>query len=85
MTACSGCGKDCEARYRFCPWCGAAQRRKLVEFFRPHPHDAGRMLQDTPARSLGMALRSDFSRVSDRVAAEVCRAAQVPASARPRG
>jgi len=45
MTACSGCGKDCEARYRFCPWCGAAQRRKLVEFFRPHPHDAGRMLR----------------------------------------
>ena len=35
----------CEARFRFCPWCGAAQRRKLVEFFRPHPNSAGRALR----------------------------------------
>ena len=33
LTAISGCGKDVEARFRFCPWCGAAQRSKLVEFF----------------------------------------------------
>src|SRR6476619_6746031 len=45
MTACSGCGTGLEARFRFCPWCGAAQRRKLVEFFRPHPNSAGRALR----------------------------------------
>jgi hypothetical protein len=26
-----------EAAYRFCPWCAAPLRRKLVELFRPHP------------------------------------------------
>ena len=31
--------------FRFCPWCAAPQRRKLVEFFRPHPRDAGRALR----------------------------------------
>jgi hypothetical protein len=45
MTACAGCGKDLEARFRFCPWCGVAQRRKLVEFFRPHPNSLGRALR----------------------------------------
>ena len=34
MTACAACGRDSEARFRFCPWCGTAQRRKIVEFFR---------------------------------------------------
>jgi hypothetical protein len=45
MTACAGCGKDVDERFRFCPWCGATQRRKLVEFFRPHPNSAGRALR----------------------------------------
>ena len=45
MTACSRCGKDVEARFRFCPWCGVAQRSKLVEFFRPHPNSPGRALR----------------------------------------
>jgi len=45
MTACSWCGKDVEARFRFCPWCGTAQRSKLVEFFRPHPNSPGRALR----------------------------------------
>jgi hypothetical protein len=45
MTACSRCGKDVEARYRFCPWCGTAQRSKLVEFFRPHANSPGRALR----------------------------------------
>lgn len=37
MRACSECGGELEAAYRFCPWCAAPQRRKLVEFFAPHP------------------------------------------------
>jgi hypothetical protein len=45
MAACSGCGKGVEASFRFCPWCGVAQRSKLVEFFRPHPNSPGRALR----------------------------------------
>src|SRR5947199_10785466 len=45
MAACGGCGREIEASFRFCPWCAAPQRRKLVEFFRAHPRDAGRALR----------------------------------------
>jgi hypothetical protein len=47
MPACSACGSDVEARFRFCPWCGAAQRRKIVEFFLPHENSPGRALRVT--------------------------------------
>jgi hypothetical protein len=31
-----------EERFRYCPWCAAPLRRKLVELFAPHPGiDAG--------------------------------------------
>jgi zinc-ribbon domain len=43
---CVHCGRDVEAAFRFCPWCGAVQRRKLVEFFPGHAGlDAGRALR----------------------------------------
>jgi hypothetical protein len=45
MHACAACSSDVEAQFRFCPWCGAAQRRKLVEFFWPHRNSAGRALR----------------------------------------
>jgi hypothetical protein len=45
MHACAACRKDVEPQFRFCPWCGAAQRRKLVEFFWPHRNSAGRALR----------------------------------------
>jgi hypothetical protein len=45
MRACGDCGGELEAAYRFCPWCAAPQRRKLVEFFRAHPRDAGKALR----------------------------------------
>ena len=45
MHVCAECGAELEAAYRFCPWCAAPQRRKLVEFFRAHPRDAGRALR----------------------------------------
>ena len=45
MRVCAECGGELEAAYRFCPWCAAPQRRKLVEFFRAHPRDAGRALR----------------------------------------
>ena len=45
MINCPGCRREIQAGYRFCPWCGVAQRRKLVEFFRPHSNSAGRALR----------------------------------------
>jgi hypothetical protein len=37
MRACPGCREEVDERFRFCPWCGTPQRRKLVEFFPAHP------------------------------------------------
>jgi hypothetical protein len=37
MPACPSCRGEVEERFRFCPWCGAAQRVKIVEFFAAHP------------------------------------------------
>ena len=33
MHECPQCAGSVEERFRFCPWCAAPQRRKLVEFF----------------------------------------------------
>jgi hypothetical protein len=41
MRACPTCRGAVEERFRFCPWCGAAQRLKIVDFFRAHPAIAG--------------------------------------------
>lgn len=46
MVACTQCGGPVERSFRFCPWCALPQRRKLVEFFRPHDRiDHGRALR----------------------------------------
>jgi predicted amidophosphoribosyltransferase len=45
MRECGECGGELETAYRFCPWCAAPQRRKLVEFFRAHPRDHGKALR----------------------------------------
>lgn len=66
MTACAACGETLEARFRFCPWCGAVQRRKVVEFFWPHPRDAGRALR--VSRYLGDDPHVRFSVWDDGVA-----------------
>ena len=31
--------------FRFCPWCSAPQRSKMVEFFRAHPRDGDKALR----------------------------------------
>ena len=41
MHDCRHCGRGVEDRFRFCPWCAAPQRAKIVEFFAPHPEVAG--------------------------------------------
>lgn len=56
MRTCAGCREQVEERYRFCPWCGAPQRLKIVEHFLPHPaleRDRGRALR--VSRYLGEA------------------------------
>jgi len=45
MRVCADCGCELDSAYRFCPWCGGPQRRKLVEFFRPHVRDEGMALR----------------------------------------
>jgi hypothetical protein len=48
MRACSTCRTELEECFRFCPWCGAAQRLKIVDFFRSHPlieQDRGKALR----------------------------------------
>jgi hypothetical protein len=37
VPRCPHCREPVEASHRFCPWCAAPQRRKLVEFFFAHP------------------------------------------------
>ena len=48
VVACRQCGESVEEAFRFCPWCAAPLRSKLVEFFPAHPlveSDAGRALR----------------------------------------
>jgi hypothetical protein len=45
VRVCAECGLKVAAGFRFCPWCAAPQRRKLVEFFRAHPRDEGMALR----------------------------------------
>src|SRR6185436_10567953 len=56
---------------------------------KPHPYGVElgvliSMLQDSKSRTVSTALQSDFARVSDRVALEICKEAKVNPNARPR-
>jgi DNA topoisomerase VI subunit B len=56
---------------------------------KPHPYGVElgvliRMMKETPARHLGVALQRDFSRVSSRVAQEICKEAELSPNANPR-
>jgi hypothetical protein len=45
-VSCVQCGRQVEAAFRYCPWCGTVQRSKLVEFFLGHATiDHGRSLR----------------------------------------
>ena len=37
MHSCVQCSREIADEFRFCPHCGAAQRSKIVEYFRGHP------------------------------------------------
>lgn len=48
MHACARCGGSVSGSFRYCPWCAAPQRLKLVEFFQSHPRiaaDRGKSLR----------------------------------------
>jgi hypothetical protein len=65
VLECRQCGGSVEEAFRFCPWCAAPLRSKLVEFFRPHPlvaSDAGRALR--VSRYLGPAAEERHVRFS---------------------
>lgn len=36
MATCARCAGEVETAFRFCPWCGHAQRLKVTEFFFGH-------------------------------------------------
>ena len=40
MRDCGSCGSAFDERFRYCPWCGAAQRLKIVEYFPAFPFDS---------------------------------------------
>lgn len=55
---------------------------------KPHPYGVElgvliRMMKETPSRQLSAALQRDFSRVSGRVAVEICKAAELNPNANP--
>jgi hypothetical protein len=37
LPECESCGRPIERLWRYCAWCAAPQRAKLVEFFASHP------------------------------------------------
>jgi hypothetical protein len=64
VRECGGCGESVEARFRYCPWCSAPLRLKLVEFFRPHgliPLDEHKALRVSRYLEPGAAAHVRFS------------------------
>jgi hypothetical protein len=45
MKSCTSCARAVDESFRYCPWCAAPQRRKLVEFFRGVDQDARNALR----------------------------------------
>ena len=45
MHRCKACRGVIEGEFRYCPWCAAPQRAKLVEFFGGTGDEAGRALR----------------------------------------
>ena len=79
--------------YRYCPWCAAPQRRKLVEFFRGADGDsrmALRVSRYLPERRVRFSVWDETGRVRGAVSLDDDEAARVgeflapPPSRRPR-
>ena len=64
MPDCPSCAQPVESRHRYCPWCAAPLRSKLVEFFAPHPLIEGRARALRVSRYLGGAPSQRHTRLS---------------------
>ena len=76
MGRCRACGGAVERQHRYCPWCAAPIRLKLVEFFRPHAEIGGQARVLRVSRYLGGDSDQRHTRLSiwtddDRVAAAI--------------
>jgi hypothetical protein len=61
---CPSCAQAVESRHRYCPWCAAPLRSKLVEFFAPHPLIEGRARALRVSRYLGGERSQRHTRLS---------------------
>jgi hypothetical protein len=64
VPQCPSCAEPVDRRHRFCPWCSAPLRRKLVEFFAPHPGIPGDAVALRVSRYLGDEAPERHTRVS---------------------
>lgn len=65
MVRCSVCEGELSDRFRFCPWCAAPQRLKLVEFFRSSPEvEPDRRQALRVSRYVGAGLEPSHTRFS---------------------
>jgi hypothetical protein len=81
VVSCKDCGAEIASAFRFCPWCGRAQRLKLTEFFFGHPAiegDARRALrvsrylgEETEERHVRFSVWSESEAGKTRVEAAV--------------
>jgi hypothetical protein len=82
MVRCPHCEGETEAEYRYCPWCSAPQRRKLVEFFRGADADARRALRVSrylPERRVRFSVWDETGRVRAAVSLDEDEAAKLAA------
>ena len=86
MERCPHCGEETAAVYRFCPWCAAPQRRKLVEFFRGVDDDRRRALRVSrylPERRVRFSVWDETGRVRAAVSLDEEEAARLGAFVNP--
>jgi sarcosine oxidase delta subunit len=93
MVRCPHCEGETEVEYRYCPWCAASQRRKLVEFFRGADADSRRALRVSrylPEKRVRFSVWDETGRVRAAVSLDEDEAARLgafvaaPAARRPR-
>jgi hypothetical protein len=86
MERCSQCGGETASVYRYCPWCAAPQRRKLVEFFRGVDADSKRALRVSrylPERRVRFSVWDETGRVRAAVSLDEDEAARLGAFVTP--
>jgi hypothetical protein len=87
MGQCPQCGGVTAAEYRYCPWCAAPQRRKLVEFFVGADADARKALRVSrylPERRVRFSVWDETGTARAAVSLDEEEAARVAAFLAPR-